>query len=63
MVDYRNGPLMAVGSKVPVLHLFHVTSELKVLKVLKGHAGSIRAVLICEDRDLVITGSFDSSIR
>lgn len=54
---------MAVGSKVPVLHLFHVTSELKVLKVLKGHAGSIRAVLICEDRDLVITGSFDSSIR
>eukprot|EP00066_Takifugu_rubripes_P012639 XP_011601905.1 PREDICTED: CMT1A duplicated region transcript 1 protein [Takifugu rubripes] len=63
VVDYRNGPLMAVGSKVPVLHLFYVTSELKELKVLKGHAGSIRAVLICEDRDLVITGSFDSSIR
>lgn len=54
---------MAVGSKVPVLHLFYVMSELKVLKVLKGHVGSIRAVLICEDRDLVITGSFDSSIR
>lgn len=62
-MDYRNGPLLAVGSKDPALHLFYVGCELKVLKVLKGHVGSIRAVLVREERNLVISGSLDSSIR
>lgn len=63
VMDYRNGPLMAVGSRDLVLHLFYVACELKPLKVLKGHVGSIRSVLLCEDKHLVITGSLDSSIR
>lgn len=62
-MDYRNGPLLAVGSKDGALHLFYVARELKPLKVLKGHVGSIRSVLLCEDKHLVITGSLDSSIR
>lgn len=63
VMDYRNGPLMAVGSKDLVLHLYYVACELRPLKVLKGHVGSIRSVLLCEDKQLVITGSLDSSIR
>lgn len=63
VLDYRGGSLMAVGSKDRALHLLYVGTEIKVVTVLKGHVGSIRAVLLCEDRDLVITASCDSSIR
>lgn len=54
---------MAMGSKDCKLHLAHVTSKMKVFTVMKGHVGSIRAVLLCEDRDLVITASCDANIR
>ncbi|XP_039991368.1 F-box/WD repeat-containing protein 10 [Xiphias gladius] len=63
VVDYRGGSFMATGSKDRVLHLFHVASETKVVSAMRGHVGSIRAVLLCEDRDLVITASRDASIR
>lgn len=63
VVDYRGGSLMAVGSNDRAVHLFYVASETKVLTVMKGHVGSVRAVLLCEDRDLVITASCDASIR
>lgn len=63
VVDYRDGPFMAAGSKDRALHLFYVGRELKAVKVLKGHVGSIRAVLLCEELGLVITGSWDASIR
>ncbi|XP_044035328.1 F-box/WD repeat-containing protein 10 [Siniperca chuatsi] len=63
VVDYRGGSLMATGSKDRVVHLLYVASETKVVSVMKGHVGSIRAVLLCEDRDVVITASCDSSIR
>lgn len=62
MLDYR-GSLMAVGSRDRALHLFYVASETKGLTVMKGHVGGIRSVLLCEDRDLVITASSDASIR
>ncbi|XP_045924101.1 F-box/WD repeat-containing protein 10 [Micropterus dolomieu] len=63
VVDYRGGSLMAKGSKDRVVHLLYVASETKAVSVMKGHVGSIRAVLLCEDRDLVITASGDASIR
>lgn len=63
MVDHRGGSLMAVGSRDRTVHLFHVASETKDLTVMKGHVGSIRSVLLCEDRDLVITASSDATIR
>uniref|UniRef100_A0A4W6E0F6 F-box and WD repeat domain containing 10 n=1 Tax=Lates calcarifer TaxID=8187 RepID=A0A4W6E0F6_LATCA len=49
--------------RTDVLHLFYVASETRVVSVMKGHVGSIRAVLLCEDRNLVITASCDASIR
>uniref|UniRef100_A0A3Q4BYG8 Uncharacterized protein n=1 Tax=Mola mola TaxID=94237 RepID=A0A3Q4BYG8_MOLML len=63
VVDYTGGSLMAMGSKDCKVHLVHVTSKMKIFTVMKGHVGSIRAVLLCEDRDLVITASCDANIR
>lgn len=63
VVDYRGRTLMAVGSKDRVVHLFYVASDTKFVSVMKGHVASIRAVLLCEDRNLVITASADASIR
>ncbi|XP_020486457.2 F-box/WD repeat-containing protein 10 [Labrus bergylta] len=63
VLDYRGGSFMAVGSKDRVVNLLYVTSRAKSVSVLKGHVGSIRVVLLCEERDLLISGSCDSSIR
>lgn len=63
VLDYRGGPLMALASKDRTVHLLYVASETRNVAVMKGHVGSIRAVLLCEDRDLLITASCDASIR
>lgn len=63
VLDYRGGSLMAVGSKDCAVHLFYVGSKRAALSVMKGHVGSIRAVLLCKDLGLVITASCDASIR
>ncbi|XP_068439558.1 F-box and WD repeat domain containing protein 10B isoform X2 [Clinocottus analis] len=65
VVDYRGGALMATGSKDRVACLFHVASEMKAVAVatLSGHTGAIQAVLLCEDRDLLVTAGRDMSIR
>jgi len=63
MVDFRGGPLMATGSADRVARLLHVASETTAVAALSGHSGSIRAVLLCEDRGLLITAGCDGSIR
>ncbi|XP_030019095.1 F-box/WD repeat-containing protein 10 [Sphaeramia orbicularis] len=63
VVDYGGKSFMSVGSKDKAVHLLYVASETKNIAVLKGHVGSIRAVLICEDRDLVISAGCDAIIR
>uniref|UniRef100_A0A8C2Z1J8 F-box and WD repeat domain containing 10 n=1 Tax=Cyclopterus lumpus TaxID=8103 RepID=A0A8C2Z1J8_CYCLU len=63
VVDFRGGPLMATGSKDRVARLLHVASETKAVAALSGHLGSIRAVLLCEDRGLLMTAGCDGSIR
>ncbi|KAM8729516.1 F-box and WD repeat domain containing protein 10B [Acanthopagrus schlegelii] len=63
VMDYRGGSLMATGSKDRVAQLLYVASETTVVSVMKGHVGRIRAVLLCQDRDLLVTASCDASIR
>lgn len=63
VVDYGGGSLMVMGSKDCAVRLLHVASRTKVVAVMKGHVGSIRAMLLCEDRNLVLTASCDASIR
>ncbi|XP_069016322.1 F-box and WD repeat domain containing protein 10B [Embiotoca jacksoni] len=63
VLDYRGGPLLATGSKDSSVHLLHVASEVKKVAVMRGHIGSVRAVLLCEGRDLLITGGCNARIR
>ncbi|XP_073345288.1 F-box and WD repeat domain containing protein 10B [Pagrus major] len=63
VMDYRGRSLMATGSKDRTVQLFYVASETKVISVMKGHVGRIRAVLLCQDRNLLVTASCDASIR
>ncbi|KAM9837899.1 F-box/WD repeat-containing protein 10 [Aulostomus maculatus] len=63
VADYRGGPLMATGSKDCLVHLFYLGCETKHVAVMKGHVGSIRAVLLCQERDLLVTASCDANIR
>ncbi|XP_078147049.1 F-box and WD repeat domain containing protein 10B [Centroberyx gerrardi] len=63
VVDYGGGQLVAVGSKDCMVRLLYVASAKEAAPVMKGHVGSIRAVLLCEDRGLLISGGYDFSIR
>ncbi|XP_029923404.1 F-box/WD repeat-containing protein 10-like [Myripristis murdjan] len=63
VVGYSGGELVAVGSRERVVRLMDVSSSKEVGPLIRGHAGSIRALLLCEERNLLITASYDLSIR
>ncbi|KAL0983783.1 hypothetical protein UPYG_G00132750 [Umbra pygmaea] len=63
VVHYGGGQLVAVGSKDRRVRLLDVETLQEVSPMIQGHAGSIRALLLCEERDLVISASYDLSIR
>ncbi|KAM8887573.1 F-box/WD repeat-containing protein 10 [Synchiropus picturatus] len=63
VVDYRGQTYMALGSKDCSVHLLYVGTKSKFVSALKGHVGSIRAVLMCEEKGIMISGSCDTSIR
>ncbi|XP_061763612.1 F-box/WD repeat-containing protein 10 [Nerophis ophidion] len=63
VVDFRGGPFLSTASKDRTVRLYYVAAEAKRVALMKGHVGSIRVVLLCPDRELVITASCDSSIR
>ncbi|KAJ0016166.1 hypothetical protein NQD34_014456 [Periophthalmus magnuspinnatus] len=63
VIDYRGSTMMAVGSKDGTVQILYVSVEAKVVSVLKGNVVQVRAVRLCEDKDLVIIGSSDGIIR
>ncbi|KAK9965847.1 hypothetical protein ABG768_004913 [Culter alburnus] len=63
VLHYAGGQFVAVGSRDRTIKLLHVASPKEDPLVIQGHAGSVRAVLVCEERDLVISASYDLSIR
>lgn len=63
VVDYRGQSYMAMGSKDRAVHLLYVASETKTVSMMRGHVGSIRAVLLCEEQHLIISAGCDASIR
>uniref|UniRef100_A0A8C9SBD8 F-box and WD repeat domain containing 10 n=1 Tax=Scleropages formosus TaxID=113540 RepID=A0A8C9SBD8_SCLFO len=63
VVDYGGGQLLAVGSKDRLVQLLEVDTAREASPAMRGHTGSIRAVLLREERDLLISASFDLSIR
>ncbi|KAK7919251.1 hypothetical protein WMY93_010535 [Mugilogobius chulae] len=62
LIDYRGKTLMAAGYKDGSMHLLYVSVEAKVMSVLKGNVVQIRSLRLCEEKDLVITGSYDALI-
>lgn len=63
MVHYSGGQLVAVGSQDRLVRLLDVQTMRERSLVMHGHAGSIRAVYLCEDRGLVFSAGYDLSIR
>ncbi|KAM9774050.1 F-box/WD repeat-containing protein 10 [Syngnathus typhle] len=63
VVDYKGGPMLSTASKDRAVRLLYVGATTKEVGLMKGHVGSIRVVLLCPERQLVITASCDTSIR
>lgn len=62
-MHHAGGQLVAVGSRDRTVRLLDVASLKDVPPVIHGHTGSVKAVLVCEERDLVISASYDLTIR
>ncbi|XP_027016258.1 F-box and WD repeat domain containing protein 10B isoform X1 [Tachysurus fulvidraco] len=63
VIHYGGGRMVALGSKDRIVRLLDTVLFKEVPPLMYGHAGSVRAVLVCEERDLVISASYDLSIR
>ncbi|XP_061086546.1 F-box and WD repeat domain containing protein 10B [Conger conger] len=63
VVHYSGGQLVAVGSKDRLVRLLDVRAMRQRTLAMQGHAGSVRAVYLCEDRGLVISTGYDLTIR
>ncbi|XP_070580765.1 F-box and WD repeat domain containing protein 10B-like isoform X2 [Ptychodera flava] len=63
VVHYNYGRLVALGSADRKVRLVDVITSKEVGPVITGHAGSVRCVFIDEERNFVLSGSYDTSIR
>lgn len=63
VVHTDGGELIALGSKDRKVRFINSTSGKDVSPLIKGHVGSIKCVFICEKKRIVLSGSYDTSIR
>nr|XP_033816684.1 CMT1A duplicated region transcript 1 protein [Geotrypetes seraphini] len=63
VIHYNGGKLVALGSIDRKVRFLDITLKKNVPLVIHGHAGSIRAIFLCEEKGFVLSGSFDLSIR
>ncbi|XP_076855478.1 F-box and WD repeat domain containing protein 10B [Brachyhypopomus gauderio] len=63
VAHYSGGRVVALGSRDRMVHLLDIPLLKEVPSRLQGHVGSVRAVLVCEERSLVISASYDLTIR
>lgn len=62
IIHYSGGGLLAVSSNRKI-HLLDLV-QIKELPVkFRGHAGSVRALFLCEEENFLLSGSYDLSIR
>lgn len=59
---YSGGKFVAVGSSDRRVRLLNTRTG-RTEKIIKGHAGSVKSLLIDEKRGFVLSGSYDTSIR
>ncbi|XP_072794539.1 F-box and WD repeat domain containing protein 10B isoform X3 [Vicugna pacos] len=62
IIHYSGGDLLAVSSKRKI-QLLDVIQVKEVPITLRGHAGSVRALFLCEEDNFLLSGSYDLSIR
>ena len=63
-VIHLNGSnLVVFGSFDKKIRFIDIKSASENKMCIQGHAGSIKCIYICESKKMVITGSFDTSIR
>ncbi|KAL8163047.1 UNVERIFIED_CONTAM: hypothetical protein K2H54_004234 [Gekko kuhli] len=63
VIHYSGGKLVAIGSVDRKIHFLDVNEVKEVHPVLFGHAGRIRAIYFNEEKGLLLSGSYDLSIR
>ncbi|XP_043924738.1 CMT1A duplicated region transcript 1 protein-like [Protopterus annectens] len=63
VIHFSGGSLVAMGSSDRKVRFFDLMQMKEVPPLIKGHAGSVTAIHVCEDRGIVLSGSFDLSIR
>ena len=59
---HNGGSFVAIGSSDRRVRLVN-TSTGRSEKIIKGHSGSVRSLLINEKRGFVLSGSYDTSVR
>ncbi|NXB19423.1 FBW10 protein, partial [Rhagologus leucostigma] len=63
IIHYSGGDLVVAASANRKVRLLRVPGGKEVPLLLQGHAGPIRALCLCEDKGLLVSTSFDLSIR
>ncbi|XP_078257704.1 F-box and WD repeat domain containing protein 10B [Rhinoraja longicauda] len=63
VIHYCGGQLIAYGSTDRKIRFLEIIRPADTTRVIQGHAGSIKALILSEDQNFVISGSFDLSIR
>lgn len=61
-IHYAGKRYMAIGSYDNKIRIIDVIRG-HVVRVIAGHAGSVRCVHLKEDRQYVVTGSYDTTVR
>jgi len=61
-IHFADGSIVVSGSFDRKVQLRNVNTG-KICKVIKGHSGSVKCVFVLEKRGLVISGSYDTSVR
>lgn len=63
VIHFNGSNTIAFGSFDKKLRFIDLKSAIEKNNTIQGHAGSIKCVYICEPKRVVITGSYDTSIR
>nr|XP_044986468.1 CMT1A duplicated region transcript 1 protein [Jaculus jaculus] len=62
IIHYAGGDLVAVSLNRKI-HLLDISQCKETPIEFQGHAGSIKALFLCEEENILLSGSFDLSIR
>ncbi|XP_037665822.1 CMT1A duplicated region transcript 1 protein [Choloepus didactylus] len=62
VIHYSGGDMVAVSSSRRI-HLLDIIQVKEVPMEFRGHAGSVRALILCEEENFILSGSYDLSIR